>query len=50
MERDASNFFSKTVEEDIGGRYRRAAPVVKTEQKEIFVADFLHSSAQMCFY
>ena len=32
--------FFKIVKEDIGGSYPRAAPVVKTEQKENVVTNF----------
>ena len=31
-------------------RYPRAAPVMKTERKDNCVANFLHRSAQVCFY
>ena len=44
------SLFFKHFKDDIGGRYPCAAPLVKTEQKEIFVASFLHGSAQMCLY
>ena len=44
------SFLSKTFGEGIGGRYPCAASVVETEQKGSFVAYFLHSRAQMCFY
>ena len=40
----------ETLLEDIVKRYHRAAPELKTERKDNFVAYVLHSSAQMCFY
>ena len=41
------SLFSEILQEDIVPRYPRAAPVVKTERKDNFVAYFLHSSAQI---
>ena len=41
------SLLSDILQEEIVQRYPRAAPVVKTERKDKFVANFLHSSAQI---